>query len=159
MELDIIKDEEKRMNQIMFLFYVAIPIEATLFVILFNHGGARDSVALLMIPCGVMVHLNRERIGKYAKYLYISILPLLGVVIIIAATPGAFGAMAMAYFLVLFLSIPYYDLDVVKFCAVITVVPNALGMLLFSKSYFALHNLCIWVFILLVYLIGVVVAF
>ena len=109
-ELDIIKNEEKWMNTIMFLFCAVIPIVAFLFVILFNHGGFRDSIALTMVPCSIIVRVLQKRLGKYAKYLYISIVPALGAVTMVVGTPGVFGAMAIAYVIVLFLSVPYYDL-------------------------------------------------
>ena len=39
MELAILRDEEKRMNFIMFLFNLAIPVVAFFYVLLFNGGG------------------------------------------------------------------------------------------------------------------------
>ena len=39
MELKILKDEEKLMNFIFFLFLLAIPIVAFLYVLFFNGGG------------------------------------------------------------------------------------------------------------------------
>lgn len=36
MELQILKDEEKRMNLVFFLFLLAIPIVAFLYVLIFN---------------------------------------------------------------------------------------------------------------------------
>ena len=92
MELEIIKNEEKRMNTIMFLFYVIVIMTAFLFVVLFNHGGARDSIVLSMIVCSLIVRALEKRLGKYAKYLYVSILPLLGAVTMVVGRPGAFGA-------------------------------------------------------------------
>lgn len=43
MELEVLKNEEKRMNIIMFLFLLVIPVVAFIYVLLFN-GGDRKSV-------------------------------------------------------------------------------------------------------------------
>lgn len=40
MELEILKNEEKRTNFVMFLFYSAVPVVAFLYVFLFNGGTA-----------------------------------------------------------------------------------------------------------------------
>ena len=99
MQLDILKNEEKRTNFVMLLFYAVIPPVAFLYVLLFNGGAWKDSIVLLMALAGLLVKLLEKPLGKNAKYLYVSILPVFGAVTIIMGTPGAFGAMAEAYFL------------------------------------------------------------
>ena len=39
MELQVLKDEERRMNLVFFLFLLAIPVVAFLYVLLFNEIG------------------------------------------------------------------------------------------------------------------------
>ena len=95
------------MNFIMFLFLTAIPCVALGYVFLFNHGTAKDCIVLSMAGCSILVRLFEKMLGKMAKYLYISILPIMGVLTIVLGHSDAFGAMAEAYFLVLFLSVPY----------------------------------------------------
>ena len=155
MELQVLKDEEKRMNFIFFVFLVAIPIVAFLYVLLFNGGGLRDSVAALISLCGLGTRLFEKSLGDKAKYLYVSWLPLIGTVLLAAGTPGVFGAMVEAYFLVLFLSVAYYDLSVVKVCAGVTVAANAVALLLFRDAYLCMYTPAIWVFILMVYTLAV----
>ncbi len=104
MELKVLKNEEKRMNMVMFLFLAAIPVVAFVYVLLFNGGGARDAIVLGMAACGIVVKLLEKVLGKYAKYVYISILPVMGAVTIVFGTPACFGAMVEAYFLILFLA-------------------------------------------------------
>lgn len=158
MELQILKDEEKRMNFIFFLFLLAIPIVAFLYVLLFNGGGLRDGVAVLISLCSLGTRLFEKNLGARAKYLYVSWLPLVGTVLLVAGTPGVFGAMAEAYFLVLFLSVAYYDLSVVKVCAGVTVVANAVALLIFRDAYLCMYTPAIWVFILMVYALAVAVS-
>ena len=158
MELRVLKDEEKLMNFIFFLFLVAIPIVAFLYVLLFNGGGMRDSVALLITLSSVIIKALEKPLGAKAKYLYASSLPFFGAAILVIGTPGVFGAMAEAYFLVLFISVAYYDLSVIKVCAAVTVIVNAVVMILFKDAYLCMYSLAIWIFILMVYALAVAVS-
>lgn len=158
MDLEILKNEEKQMNFIMFLFAAIIPITAFGYVIFFNNGTFRDIIVLSMTVCSLLVKVFEKILGKYAKYFYISILPVFGVLTIVAGTPAAYGAMAEAYFLVLFLCIPYYDLSVIKVCTIATVVPNIIGMFIFRKAYLAMYTMSIWFFVWIVYALAIVVA-
>ena len=105
MNVTLLKNEEKQMNLIMFVFMDIIPIVAFVYVLLFNGAKARDAIALSMIGCSLLIKLFEKVLGKYAKYLYISILPVMGAVTIVAGTPAVFGAMVEAYFLILFLAV------------------------------------------------------
>ena len=105
MELEILKNEEKRMNMIMSLFLDVIPVVAVTYVLLFNGGSGRDAIALVMVAASLLIKVFEKKLGTYAKYLYISVLPLFGAVTLVVGTPGVFGAMVEAYFLVLFLAV------------------------------------------------------
>ena len=76
MELNILKNEEKRVNLIMFLFLVAIPIIATVYVMIFNNGASKDTIALIISAAGLLIKLFERKLGQYAKYFYIAALPL-----------------------------------------------------------------------------------
>lgn len=158
MELDILKNEEKRMNLVLFLFLAVIPCVALGYVLLFNGGTAKDCIVLLMVFGDVLVKLFEKMLGKYAKYLYISILPVCGVVTIVCGNPAAFGAMAEAYFLVLFLAVPYYDLSLIWVCTAVTVVPNLIALFVFREEYLAMYSFSIWIFVWMVYVLAVMVA-
>ena len=158
MELEILKNEEKRMNMILFLFLCVIPVVAFFYVLLFNGGSVRDVIVLGMVASSALIKLLEKKLGSYAKYLYISVLPFFGAVTIVAGTPGVFGAMVEAYFLVLFLAVPYYDLSVIKVCAAVTVVVNAVALLIFRQSYLCMYTLPIWVFIIMVYVLATAAA-
>lgn len=146
------------MNFVMFLFCAIIPIVACGYVLLFNGGGVRDLVALSVTLASFIVKALEKVLGKYAKYCYICILPVLGAVIIVCGTPGVFGAMVEAYFLVLFLSVSYYENSVITVCATATIVVNAAVMLMFPEAFLVMYTLSIWVFVMLVYVMAVVVA-
>ncbi len=158
MQLEILKNEEKKMNFIMFLFLVIIPCIAVGYVLLFNNGSSRDMIVLFMVGASLLVKLFEKLLGKYAKYLYISILPIFGTVTIVLGNPGSFGAMAEAYFLVLFLAIPYYDLTMVIVCTIVTIIPNIVAMFIFQEAYLAMYTLSIWIFVWMVYILAALVA-
>ena len=67
MELEIIKNEEKRMNMIMFLFMLVIPIVAFLYVLLFSHAGLKDIVVLSMVAGSVLVKIFEESATEIAS--------------------------------------------------------------------------------------------
>ena len=158
MNLEILKNEEKRMNLIMFIFLAIIPVVAFVYVLLFNGGQAKDSIALIMVATCLITKALEKVLGKYAKYIYISILPVCGAIVIVLGTPACFGAMVEAYFLVLFLSVPYYDLSVIKVCSIATVIPNVIAMILFPQAYLAMYTLPIWIFALMVYVLAILVS-
>lgn len=158
MQLEILKNEEKRTNFIMFLFYAAVPLVAFLYVLIFNGGAVKDAIAVTMALAGGLVKLFEKQLGKYAKYLYVSILPVLGSVTIIFGTPRAFGAMAEAYFLILFLAVSYYDLTTIAVYSAVLIISNAAGLILFPDAYLCMYTLSIWIFILMVYALAVLAA-
>ncbi|MCI8770588.1 MAG: chemotaxis protein [Lachnospiraceae bacterium] len=158
MELDILKNEEKRMNLIFFLFLAVIPCVALGYVLLFNNGAAKDCIVLSMVLADLLIKLFEKALGKYAKYLYVSVMPLCGVLTIVCGSPAAFGAMAEAYFLVLFLAVPYYDISMIEVCTAVTIVPNVIALFIFQKAYLAMYTLSIWIFVWLVYILAVLVA-
>lgn len=156
MKPSVLTNQEKMMNFIMFLVNIAVPVAAFIFVMLFLQGTFADAIVLLMALAACFVRLFEKRLGKYAKYLYTCSMPFWGTFVIIIANDGKFGAMTQAYFLWLILCIPYYDTSVVKASAITTLVMSTIGLILFPASYLKMHNLIVWIFIGIVYLLGVV---
>ena len=67
MELEILKNEEKRMNMIMFLFLAIIPCVAVGYVLLFNNGALRDCIVLTMVAGSILVRIFEKQLGSFAK--------------------------------------------------------------------------------------------
>lgn len=82
MELNVLKDVERKKNLMMFIVNELVPIAALVFVMLFLKGTVRDVSVLLMSLAGFMVRLFEVKLGRFAKYFYVSIIPLFGVVTI-----------------------------------------------------------------------------
>lgn len=151
MQLEVLKNEEKLMNFIMFLFDTAVPVVAFVYVMLFNGGTWIDAVVLLMTILGILVKILEKPLGGFAKYLYISIVPVVGAAVIAIGNDGAFGAMVEACLLVTLLAIPYYNLNVIKVNAIATIVPNLLLIICFPSGFLKMYTVSIWVFIMMVY--------
>ena len=150
MELKILKNEEKRMNLIMFLYLVIIPTFACGYVFLFNNAVFEDLIVLIMSAWGILTRLLEKPLGKYAKYMYMAGMPICGAITIVVGSPGTYGAMIEAYFLVLFLAIPYYDVSLIIWDVIITVLPNAIMLILFPADFYVMYTLSIWIFIVMV---------
>lgn len=159
MKLNVLRNEEKQMNLIMFLANLAIPIVALAFVVLLLGGGPKDSLILIMSAGGIMIRIFEKPLGSIAKYLYVCLMPVVGVIVIVGANDGKFGAMTQAYLLILLLSIAYFDKRVVLANAVVTIVVNVLAMIAFTDSFLLMHNLFVWIFILLVFFLAAATSF
>lgn len=158
MQLNILKNEEKKMNTYMFLVYIIIPIAALGFVLLFLDGTAIDCVVLLMALASILIKLLEKPLGGLAKYLYASIFPVFGMLVIVITNDGKFGAITQAYFLGLILSIAYYNVKVVRVNAIMTLLLNGLGLIIFTDSYKKLHTIIVWIFIGIVFILAYITA-
>lgn len=157
-ELKILENEDKKMNLIMFIFLCVIPVVAFGFVILFNGGTMRDTIAGIMIAAAILIKIFEKPLGKAAKYAYISVIPVFGAIVIVMGNPGVYGAMVEAYFLVLFMAVLYYKESVVYVCAASTVAANVIAMIAFPDAYKAMNTITVWVFLWLVFALATVVA-
>lgn len=159
MKLNVLKNKEKRMNFFLLLANVCIPIVAFSFVYFFLEGTGKDAIVFLMALLGLTVKVFENKLGWLAKYLYVSIVPIVGVIIIVFANDGKFAAMTQAYFLINIMAIAYFDKSVVLVNAIVTVVANAIGLILFTDSFLLMHNIPIWIFIMLVFSLAVLTAY
>lgn len=156
MSLEVLKNEEKLMNRIMFLFDTFIPIVAFTYVMLFNGGSWIDIFALTISVISIFIKIFEKLLGKFAKYLYICIIPVMGAITIAVGNDGVYGAMTNAYFLVTVLAVPYYNINVIKVNAISTVVANAILIIIRPSAFMKMHTASIWVFIAMVYCLLIV---
>lgn len=160
MNVQILKNEEKTMNLIMFgVWGFLIPIAACLFVMLFLRGTIADTSVLLMVVSAILIRVCEGKLGSKAKYFYACIMPICGAITMVVGNDGKFGAMTQAYFLATIMVIAYYDVSVIKVNAIVTVAVNAIAMIIFPEAYLKLHNLIVWIFILIVYILCAITAF
>lgn len=67
--------------------------------------------------------------------------------------------MTHAYIFGLILAIAYYDVSVIKVNSLVTIIVNALAMIVFPDAYLKMHNVPVWVFITIVYILSAVAAY
>lgn len=146
--------EEKRMNTIMFWEMIFIPITAWAFVHFLLDGGRKDDIVLLMAVCSIFIRIFEKKLGKYAKYFYISIMPVWGPIIIVFTNDGKFSAIEYAYLWAIIICIAGYDLFTMIINAVLTVGLNIIAMILFPEPYLQMHHLPLWSYILLLYVMS-----
>ena len=155
MDLEILKNEEKRMNLIECLVNVGVPIAGFVFVMLFLKGTWIDAIVLLWPIASILVRIFEKKLGRYAKYFYISLAPVFGAFTLAVAADGKYGAMSHVYFLALLLGIAYYDVSVVKLNAIVTILTNIIAMIIAPVGFLKMHSLIVWIFIVIVFLLCV----
>lgn len=159
MELNVLKNEERLMNWVMFAVDVSISVVAFFYVKLLLGGEAKDAIIFIMAAGAIVIKLFEKQLGGIAKYLYVSLMPVVGAIVIVYANDGRYGAMTHAYFLVLIMSIAYYNKNVILVNALVTIGVNGICMILFTESYLLMDKLFIWVFITIVFILAVIVAY
>lgn len=158
MKLNLLKNEEKQMNLIMFFTNLGIPFVAFTFVKIFLGGDIKDAIIFVMAVGAIIVKISEKLFKGYAKYFYVSLMPITGAITIAYAGDGRFGAMTQAYFLILILSIAYYDKNVVILNSIMTISVNVIFAIIFPEQFLIMDNLAVWVYILLEFILASAVA-
>lgn len=150
--------EEKHMNTIMFWEMIGVPVVAWIFVMCFLNGSREDTIVLAMAVFSLLIRMFENRLGKYAKYLYIAIMPVWGAVTIVVDHAGRFGAIDHAYIWAIIICIAGYDFSVFKVNMILTIGCNTVAFILFPEAYLKIHNLTVWIYIVLLYLLASITA-
>ena len=153
MELKIIKNEEQRMNFVMFLLNIVIPVAGFIFVMLFVQGTAIDAVVLLWPVSSVLVRLFEKQLGGVAKYLYMLMAPFWGTITTAVGQDGKYGAITHCYIMTLIFGIAYYNISLLVKYTILSIVINAVGIIFFPVGFLKMHNIIVWIFIGIVFLV------
>lgn len=149
---------EKHMNTIMFWEMIGVPVVAWIFVMCFVDGKREDAIVLVMAAFSILIRIFEERLGKYAKYLYIAIMPIWGAVTIVVDNAGRFGAIDHAYIWAIIICVAGYDFSVFRVNIILTLGCNLVAFILFPEAYLKVHHLALWVYIVLLYLLALITA-
>lgn len=76
MQLQSMKNEEKLVNNIMFIYILGVGIAGWGFVMVLLNGGIRECIFLLSGVCAILTKVLEKQLGSRAKYVYACI-PLL----------------------------------------------------------------------------------
>ncbi len=156
MQMQSMKNEEKLVNNIMFIYILGVAVAGWSFVMLFLNGGIRECFFPISGVCAILTKVFEKKLGTKAKYVYAAIPAVIGAMTAaISNTNDSAGYVCLThyYFVATLLLVPYYDQKVLRFSTVITIVVNAVMMILFPAGFLKLHNLIGWIFTAIVYII------
>ena len=106
------KNEEKLINNILFLYILGVAISGWAFVMIFLNGGPRECIFLLTGLAAVITKLFEKNLGSRAKYVYACIPPVLGAVTAaVSCTNDSAGYICLThyYFVATLLLVPFYE--------------------------------------------------
>jgi len=156
MQNQSVNREEKLMNTILFFYILGVAIAGFSFVMLFLHGGVREFIFLLSGLFAIVVRLIEKPLGTSAKYAYACIPPIIGAITAAVCntdTSDSYVCLSHYYFVATLLLVPYYSQKLLQISTIVTIVANALLMILFPAGFLKLHSLIAWIFICIVYLV------
>lgn len=156
MQIQTMNHEEKLINNILFLYILAVAISGWAFVMIFLNGGVRECVFLLSGLAAVITKLLEKPLGSKAKYVYACIPPMIGAVTAaVSCTNDSAGYVCLThyYFVATLLLVPYYEQKLIKVSYAVTVVFNAAMMVIFPAGFLKLHSVIGWIFTGIVYTI------
>lgn len=156
MQLKSMKNEEKLVNNIMFIYILGVAIAGWAFVMIFLSGGVRECVFLLSGVCALLTKLSEKQLGSRAKYVYACIPPVIGAVTAAVSNTndsGGYVCLTHYYFVATLLLVPYYNQKLLKVSTIVTIVVNTGMMLAFPAGFLKLHEPIGWLFTGIVYII------
>ena len=151
-----IKNNEKVGNTVLFAYCCAIAVAGWGAVTLFLNGGLRECVFLFSGLFAIITKVFEKKLGSIAKYVYACIPPVIGAItcsVCSTSSSDSFVCITHYYMAATVLLVIYLDMKLIKVNAIVTVVLNAVCMILFPAGFLKLHKLIGWVFILLFYLV------
>lgn len=156
-KLNLLDLEEENVNTIMFLAWMFLTVGAFIVVVGLLGGSFKDWIALVVTLIGIVIRLLEKKtqwFNKYAKYAYMT-LPVWCTCGLVIDNEGSFAAVTQAWFFYLALSIAYYDVKMVFFCAAITITSTVAAFVFYPEAMLKLDNLMIWLYIFSVYLMAI----
>lgn len=156
MQLQSMKNEEKLINNILFIYILGVAISGWAFVMIFLNGGVRECIFLLSGLFAVITKALEKQLGSNTKYVYACIPPIIGAITAaVSYTNDSAGYVCLThyYFVATLLLVPYYDQKLLKTSYIVTVLVNVVTMFIFPAGFLKLHTPIAWFFIMIVYTI------
>ncbi len=154
MEFNVLKKEEKVVNNIMFIYVFGVAISGFSYVMLFLNGGVRECIFLLSGLCAIITKLLEKPLGSKAKYIYACIPPIIGAITCAVCntdTSDSYVCITHYYFVATLLIVPYYEQKLLRVSFSVTLIVNLLTMLMFPAGFLKLHSAYCWLFTGIVY--------
>ena len=156
MQEKMIKSNESVGNKVLFAFCCIIAVAGWGAVMLLLNGGLRECVFLIGGVIALVAKIFEKKLGSKVKYVYAAIPPIMSTITCcVCSTNESDSYICITHYFMAatLLLVIYMDVNLIKINAILTVVLNAVGMLIFPAGFLKLHKLIGWLFILLFYLI------
>lgn len=156
MQVQSMKNEEKLVNNIMFIYILGVAISGWGFVMLFLNGGMRECIFPLSGLCAILTKVFEKQLDDKAKYVYACIPPVIGAITAAVCSTNdsaSYVCLTHYYFVATLLLVPYYEQKLLKVNTIVTIIVNAGMMVAFPAGFLKLHNLIGWIFTGIVYII------
>ena len=156
MQTQSISSEEKLVNNILFVYILGVGLAGFSFVMLFLNGGVRECIFLLSGVGAIATKLLENQLGAKAKYVYACIPPVIGAItcaVCSTNTSDSYVCITHYYMVTTLLLVPYYEQKLLRVSTIVTIVVNAVMMILFPAGFLKLHSIIGWIFTTIVYLI------
>ncbi len=156
MQGNMLSNNEKVGNIVMFAYCASISVAGWAAVMLLLNGGLRECIFTLGVPIAVIIKLFEKKLGNAAKYVYACVPPILGAItnaVCCTKDSDSYVCITHYYMAATLLLVIYLDMKLIRVNAIVTVVANVLMMIISPVGFFKLHKPIGWVFILLFYLI------
>lgn len=137
MQPQSMKNEEKLINNILFIYILGVAISGWIFVMIFLNGGARECTFLLSGLAAIITKLFEKTLGSKAKYVYACIPPIVGAITAaVSCTNDSAGYVCLThyYFVATLLLVPYYEQKLLKTSYLVTVIINTGMMIAFRQD-------------------------
>ena len=156
MQEKLVGNNEKVGNLCMFAYCASISVAGWAAVMLLLNGGLRECIFTLGVPIAIIIKIFERKLGNTTKYIYACVPPVLGAItnaVCCTTDSDSYVCITHYYMAATLLLVIYLDIKLLKVNAIVTVVANAIMMIISPAGYFKLHKPIGWVFILLFYVI------
>lgn len=157
---NVIDVEEERVNTMMFVIGIIASVGGCIAVMGFLGGTAIDWCVNLIGVIFIFFRIlekKTEWFKPYAKYAYLSITFWANCVLVIT-DDGKYAGATQAYFMFLMVSIAYYEVKMVCWCAGVTILSTIAAFIVRPSALLQLAEPGVWGYILSVYIMAVVLA-
>ncbi|MBP3611274.1 MAG: GHKL domain-containing protein [Lachnospiraceae bacterium] len=149
MERMYFKHEEHLINNVLFTYIIGVALFGWLAVMIFLNGGIRECIFPLSGLCAVITKLGEKKLGRATKYVYACIPPVIGAITnAVCSTPDSESYVSIThyYFVATLLLIPYYNARLLRMNALVTILSNAILLIIFPTGFLKLHPLIGWIY-------------
>lgn len=156
MQMQTAKKDDKICDHIMLGLIGGVGLAGWAFVMLFLGGGKEECIFPVSSALAIITWLLRKPLGNATKYIFACIPPIWGAVtLVVCANTESPGYVCITHYYIVstLLLVTYYNQNVLRFSAIVTLVVNAGTMAIAPAGYLKMHNLIGWIFTAIVYVI------